>query len=275
MFIHHTRMIAPMLLLLAGAALASGVLVSTRPTVGGAGSSTGDDLAITCMWWGAVIGCVWLAATTFACVAALARGRTGAAHRIARLAPPLARRMLQAALVSTWALVPAAAYAAPPRSAPITVHVDTQGRLRPETPRTAPRDVPTARTPDTKHATPTTGRTATSRPPPIRPTTTTTIAPATRLPMHTPTTPALPSPSTAPAPLPPSPEPSWTRVHVVVPGDNLWLIARSEVSRATGTNRPTDAAIAPYWRRVIAENRTTLRSGDPSLIFPGEVVALP
>jgi hypothetical protein len=274
MLLRRTRIVAPMLLLFAGAALTAGMLVATRPTVGGAASWTGDDLAIVCMWWGAVVGCLWLAATTFACVAALARGRTDAAHRIARLAPPLARRMLQAALVGTWALVPAVAYAAPP-SAPITVHVDTHGHLRPQTPRTAPRDVPTVRTPDTKHATPTTGRTATTRPTPIRPTTTTTIAPATRIPTHTPTTPPPPSPSTAPAPSRPGTEPSWTRVHVVVPGDNLWLIARGEVSRATGTNRPTDAEIAPYWRRLIAENRTTLRSGDPSLIFPGEVVALP
>ena len=58
-------------------------------------------------------------------------------------------------------------------------------------------------------------------------------------------------------------------------GDNLWRIARAEVSRATGVARPDDAAVARYWRRVIAANRTTLRSGDPSLIFPGEVVTLP
>jgi len=61
----------------------------------------------------------------------------------------------------------------------------------------------------------------------------------------------------------------------VVPGDNLWQIARAEVARASGTYRPSDAQIAPYWNEVIAENRTTLRSGDPSLIFPGEVVELP
>ena len=37
---------------------------------------------------------------------------------------------------------------------------------------------------------------------------------------------------------------------------------------------PNDA-IARYWQRLIAANRTTLRSGDPSLIFPGEVITLP
>jgi nucleoid-associated protein YgaU len=237
-------------LLFAGTSLAFGVLVATRPTVGSAASWTGDELAIVGMWWGAVVGSLWLAATTLGCIAALARGHVDAAQRVARVAPPLARRVLQAALVGTWALVPAAAYAAPP-SAPITVHVDAHGRLEPG----ARRSTTTTTAPLT---------------------TTTTIPPATRLPTHTPTTAATPSPSSAPAPHPaPSTEPSWTRVHVVVPGDNLWLIARAEVSRASGTDQPTDAQIAPYWQRVMAANRTTLRSGDPSLIFPGEVVALP
>ena len=64
-------------------------------------------------------------------------------------------------------------------------------------------------------------------------------------------------------------------------GDNLWRIASDRVSRATGTasdDAPNDVpndAIARYWQRLIAANRTTLRSGDPSLIFPGEVITLP
>jgi nucleoid-associated protein YgaU len=57
-------------------------------------------------------------------------------------------------------------------------------------------------------------------------------------------------------------------------GDNLWLIARAAVTRMAGAN-PTDAEVAHYWRAVIAANRSTLRSGNPSLIFPGEIVALP
>jgi nucleoid-associated protein YgaU len=269
MIVSRGRTVASMLLLLAGASLVSALLFATRPTVGGAASWTGDDLAIVGLWCGAVIGSLWLAATTLACVAALARGRTRAAQRMARLAPPIARRILQAALVGTWALVPAAAYAAPP-SAPITVHVDPHGRLTTEPRRTAPPEARGARMPDRRKATPTTSRTAT-----VRAATTTTIRTATRLPTHTPTTAAMPSPSSTPAHPAPSTAPSWTRVHVVVPGDNLWLIARAEVSRASGTDQPTDAQIAPYWRRVIAANRTTLRSGNPSLIFPGEVVELP
>jgi hypothetical protein len=30
-----------------------------------------------------------------------------------------------------------------------------------------------------------------------------------------------------------------------------------------------------HWLVVIAANRSTLRSGDPSLIFPGEIVTVP
>ena len=58
-------------------------------------------------------------------------------------------------------------------------------------------------------------------------------------------------------------------------GDNLWSIARAEIVRTTGDAHPSDAVIAAYWQRVIALNRATLRSGNPSLIFPGEIVALP
>ena len=49
-------------------------------------------------------------------------------------------------------------------------------------------------------------------------------------------------------------------------------IARARTSAARSGRRPTDAEVARYWRAVIAANRSTLRSGDPSLIFPGEIV---
>ena len=83
-----------------------------------------------------------------------------------------------------------------------------------------------------------------------------------------PTVPATPPPAPRTAPLPAA------RTHQVRSGDNLWLIAREELrSRdATGVD---DAAVARYWLAIIAANRATLRSGNPSLIFPGELVALP
>jgi hypothetical protein len=224
-----------MVALLAGATATLAALLATRPALGrptfagGTASWTGDDLAVAYLWAAASIGSLWLAATTLACVAALTRGRVRAAHRIARFAPPMARRVLQAALVSGWALVPAAASAAPSPSVPITVHVDTGGHLTTDTRRAPTTDAP-VRTPE--------------------PTRTVT----------------RPERSSAPA---------RAAVHVVKPGDNLWQIARAEVIRTGDTDRPGDAQIARYWRRVVAANRTTLRSGDPSLIFPGEVVALP
>jgi len=86
---------------------------------------------------------------------------------------------------------------------------------------------------------------------------------------------ATPPPVPPVAATPAGSVPSSGRVHVVRSGDNLWRIARAEVIRTSGVPRPVDTLIAPYWRRVIAANRATLRSGDPSLIFPGEVVTLP
>lgn len=57
---------------------------------------------------------------------------------------------------------------------------------------------------------------------------------------------------------------------VVVAGDHLWKISE----RRLGPSSP-DEVIAPYWRVVIEVNTPRLRSGDPDLIFPGEIVELP
>jgi hypothetical protein len=60
---------------------------------------------------------------------------------------------------------------------------------------------------------------------------------------------------------------------VVVSGNSLWSIAAEAAREADPAASP--GAIASYWRSVIAENRDRLRSGDPDLIFPGEVVVMP
>lgn len=57
---------------------------------------------------------------------------------------------------------------------------------------------------------------------------------------------------------------------VVVKGDHLWKIS----ARRLGPEA-TNGEIAPYWRDVIEANTPQLRSGDPDLIYPGEVVELP
>jgi hypothetical protein len=58
-------------------------------------------------------------------------------------------------------------------------------------------------------------------------------------------------------------------------GDNLWQVARSEVVRVSGVELPDDRTVARYWLQVTEANRTSLRSGKPSLIYPGELVLLP
>ena len=240
---------------LAGSVVAVGALLCVRPHLSGDPSSwRSDDLAFAATWLVAIACAAWLGLTTLACVAALARGRQGRAARLARFAPPFARRIVQAALVTSFVLAPSAV-GADTAPASFTLHVGADGRLT-----TAPEarpagsgrssDVPVVRTPPT---------TPTTTPPPTTP---------------PPTPPTLiTTPSASIASVPPVP-PARHRSYVVRAGDNLWAIAKNEVARRGGATA-TDGQIARYWEDVVAANRATLRSGDPSLIFPGEVVALP
>jgi nucleoid-associated protein YgaU len=63
----------------------------------------------------------------------------------------------------------------------------------------------------------------------------------------------------------------------VVPGDNLWTIARGHLAKVHGrpATQLSDREIAAYWLKVIKVNRARLRSGDPDLIYPGERTVLP
>jgi nucleoid-associated protein YgaU len=62
----------------------------------------------------------------------------------------------------------------------------------------------------------------------------------------------------------------------VVPGDNLWTIARDHLAEARGgADEPTLRKVAAYWLRVVEANRDRLVSGDPDLIYPGERTVLP
>ena len=63
----------------------------------------------------------------------------------------------------------------------------------------------------------------------------------------------------------------------VARGDNLWSIAKQHlaVRRERSPKEFSNHKIAPYWLRVVAANARTLVSGDPDLIYPGEMIVLP
>ena len=77
-----------------------------------------------------------------------------------------------------------------------------------------------------------------------------------------------------PEPQPPGPSSRTVRV---AEGDHLWLIAARALATARGV--PVHALpprdLARYWADTVAANRSTVRSGDPDLVFPGEVIRLP
>jgi len=56
----------------------------------------------------------------------------------------------------------------------------------------------------------------------------------------------------------------------VVKGDHLWKISARHLG-----SEADDGDIAPYWRTVIEVNTPNLQSGDPDLIYPGEVIEMP
>ena len=81
--------------------------------------------------------------------------------------------------------------------------------------------------------------------------------------------PAIPG---APASVAPSSGPVEVRVAV---GDSFWRLAERAVEQAHGP-RVDDAAVADYWRRVLAANRERLVDpGNADLLLPGQVVVLP
>jgi hypothetical protein len=65
--------------------------------------------------------------------------------------------------------------------------------------------------------------------------------------------------------------------HVVAAGENLWTIAAAAISSARrgAPEALGNRAIAPYWASVVAANGPFLRSRNPDLIYPGEVIKLP
>lgn len=61
---------------------------------------------------------------------------------------------------------------------------------------------------------------------------------------------------------------------IVQRGDHLWKISAGHLG-VVYARTPSSAEIAPYWRATIDANRSSLRSGNPDLIYPGEEIELP
>ncbi len=185
----------------------------------------------------------WFLSTlaTFATLIGPPPGDAGVRDRLDRFTLPIVRRLAVGTLGLTMVGV-----------APVGAADEPVVR----TPHTIAADEPVARTPATSPA----STNPTSKPP-------TSIPPTSSAPASTP--PAVTPPATR--------EPESTSRpdrYTVVRGDNLWDIAASHL-RLHGDPQPNNARIATHWAATIARNRTRLRSGDPNLIFPGEVLVLP
>ncbi len=72
----------------------------------------------------------------------------------------------------------------------------------------------------------------------------------------------------------PGPSAQAPAEHTVQPGESLWTIAESRLAGTFGRS-PSDAETSPYWALVVAANRDTIRSGNPDLIYPGEIITCP
>jgi hypothetical protein len=221
-------------------------------------------------WWFAALLCAWTVLGTVVGVATRAVPRLRALRRLDRLNVPFVRRALDRALAVSMAATAVVAVATPasaattstaPTRSHVRVHVTQDGELV-----VAP-DRAVAPAPASTSTTTTT--------------TTTTVAPARPAPRPTPV-------AASPFPTPSSvgsaevsgttnrsvaraavPGATAAARYMVRPGDNLWRIAAAHLDTTD------DDVIVCYWRRVVAANRATLRSGDPNLIFPGELVDLP
>ena len=61
---------------------------------------------------------------------------------------------------------------------------------------------------------------------------------------------------------------------VVQPGDHMWSLAEQRLALVLD-REVSDVEVAPYWLRVVGTNLSQIRSGDPDLIYPGEILLLP
>jgi nucleoid-associated protein YgaU len=196
-----------------------------------------EDALVTMIWL-AAIGCViWLAGSTLLYLAARASRMPVLIRSVEWMTLPVIRRVSEGALA---AILATATMPAPPAWAdpppPIVVVVDSDGALLP--PGLAGHPANTRRE--------------------TLPLIETSVPPLPAFPHETRSSGEVPRP-----------------VEVTVEaGDNLWIMSRRRLTAVLG-RRPTNQEIAPYWRQVISHNQPHLISGDPDLIYAGEVVEMP
>jgi len=65
-----------------------------------------------------------------------------------------------------------------------------------------------------------------------------------------------------------------TLTYLVKPGDHLWSISAKYLAYRLG-RRPSTSEVHTLWVEVVERNRSSISSGDPNLIFPGERIVLP
>lgn len=124
----------------------------------------------------------------------------------------------------------------------------------------------------TTTTTPTTTPSANNDDPFGETTTTTTPKISTQVEGKTETNPVVPSTSTeTPAPTEAAPTSSQ---YTVVSGDNFWDIASKQLSNKLG-RAANNQEITNYWMQLVEANKGNIKSGNPNLIFPGEVINLP
>ncbi len=194
----------------------------------------------------------WLLLSTLAYLAASLSGRSAAVGAVRWLTlPPIRRLVSRAAALSIAAsalvspLAPAVANLADGSGAEVVVEVDGEGRLHPPGMSEAPDEEPDP---------------ANIIVPPH---------------LQVPSTPDPGDAAEESAPPPASVEGSVAHTVTVRRGDHLWSLSEHHLERAWNRTSLGEHQIARYWVQVIEANRATIRSGDPDLIYPGEVITLP
>ncbi len=199
----------------------------------------------------------WLLFSTIAYLVASHSRRPGAIRATSWMTLPPIRRLVSRSLALSIAassiavpVGPAVAEAFSSRASPVVVEVDPDGVVR--SPGTKPAE---AEETDDRNG----GEEDVLLPPHL----------------ETPSNPVFDNEPTAGEEVPPAPDPTVAHIHKVVRGDHLWSIACRHLQAVSGRGDLAEHEIAPYWVRVIEANRSTIRSGDPDLIYPGEQIVLP